>query len=217
MLELSQTMLRRVKRRDKAARWVVTFGGVAVILSVLAILVLIVGVTLPLFQPARVRVIARSRLPAGIVPKDVVALGVEAGLDDSKPLVAHLLIRDGGVTSSTSTTGASCSGIGWSRRPASRTKPVQNPPPRQIRAAETIGPGTYTLVWSDGAISLVEIVSETPGGKGKQAERRAIRPHCGRHPAGKGPNAAPRRRPGVEGEGRNVDLRRRAPEATASS
>ena len=51
MLELSQTMLRRVKRRDKAARWVVTFGGAAIILSVLAILVLIVGTTLPLFSP----------------------------------------------------------------------------------------------------------------------------------------------------------------------
>jgi phosphate transport system permease protein len=41
--------LRRARRRDQVARWVIMLGGFAVIASVIAILLLIVGVTLPLF------------------------------------------------------------------------------------------------------------------------------------------------------------------------
>ena len=124
---------------------------------------LIVGTTLPLFQRSRVRAVAQLRLPAAVAPKDVVALGVEAGLSDSKPLVAHLLTRDGGVVFVDLRNG---SVLQRNRLEAAGKKAAA----RQIRSAETIGPGTYTLVWSDGAIPLVEIVSETPGGKGKQAE-----------------------------------------------
>ena len=48
------------QRRDRIARWVIMLGGIAVIASVIAILLLIVGVTLPLFR-ARAR---RRRWPA---------------------------------------------------------------------------------------------------------------------------------------------------------
>ena len=94
----SKTTLRRVQRRDKAARWVVTLGGMAVIASVIAIVVLIVGTVLPLFQPARTRLIATLPLPASLAPRDVAAVGVEMGLDEKKLLVAYLLGRDGTVT-----------------------------------------------------------------------------------------------------------------------
>ena len=51
------------KRRDKIARWVITLGGVTVIASVIAILALIVGITLPLFRVPRAIAIATCRLP----------------------------------------------------------------------------------------------------------------------------------------------------------
>ena len=169
MLELSQTMLRRVKRRDKAARWVVTFGGAAIILSVLAILVLIVGVTLPLFQPAgsRDRPLAAA---GGHCPQGRGCPGRRGGSGRQqaagRPSAHPRRRRDLRRPPRRERLAAESAGAGGRRVAQSRSKSA----PRQIRAAETIGPGTYTLVWSDGAISLVEIVSETPGGKGKQAE-----------------------------------------------
>ncbi len=56
MPKLKTASTRRAKRRDRVARWVITLGGVTVIASVIAILALIVGVTLPLFQPPRANV-----------------------------------------------------------------------------------------------------------------------------------------------------------------
>ena len=84
MFALSKATLRRIKRHDKAARWVVTLGGMAVIASVIAIVALIVGTVLPLFQPARVRVLAEQPLPASVARQDVVAVGVEMGVDEKK-------------------------------------------------------------------------------------------------------------------------------------
>ena len=50
---MDSSILKRVKRRDRIARWLITAGGLAVIASVLFILFLIVRVTLPLFQAPR--------------------------------------------------------------------------------------------------------------------------------------------------------------------
>ena len=116
MFALSKATLRRVQRRDKAARWVVTLGGMAVIASVIAIVVLIAGTVLPLFQPARTRLITTLPLPASIAPRDVAAVGVEMGLDEKKLLVAHLLGRDGTVTFLDLHTGAILQQVATRRR-----------------------------------------------------------------------------------------------------
>jgi len=46
---MNQAFLRKIKRNDTIARWVITGGGMAIISSVILILVLIVKVSLPLF------------------------------------------------------------------------------------------------------------------------------------------------------------------------
>ena len=95
---LSKTAIRRARRHDKIVRWIVTMGGVAVIISVISILVLIVGVTLPLFRFSHVKVLAEQTLPAGLSPVDIVAVGIDKGLNEKSLLVAHVLSRDGTVT-----------------------------------------------------------------------------------------------------------------------
>ena len=154
MLALSKATLRRVKRRDKAARWVVTLGGMAVIASVIAIVVLIVGTVLPLFQGAGTRLIAALPLPASIAPRDVLAVGVEIGVDEKKLLVAHLLGRDGTFTFLDLHTGAILKQATTRGEKASRAEAASPSP--SIEAVERTGAGEYSLVWSDGTMALVE-------------------------------------------------------------
>ena len=77
MSKTSQATLRKVKRHDLLARWVVTLGGVVVIVSVLGILVMILGTTLPLFLPARARLLADAPLPPSVKAEGVLGLGIE--------------------------------------------------------------------------------------------------------------------------------------------
>ena len=94
MSQTSQATLRRVKRHDRWARWVVTFGGAIVIVSVLGILVLILGTTLPLFYPARARLLGEAALPASLRAEGVLGLGVQSAANDSW-LVAHVVDSSG--------------------------------------------------------------------------------------------------------------------------
>src|ERR1039458_1974750 len=89
-----QATLRRVKRHDLLARWVVTLGGVVVIASVIGILVMILGTTLPLFLPARARLLAESPLPPSVKAVGVLGLGIEATPDD-RWQIAHVVDASG--------------------------------------------------------------------------------------------------------------------------
>ena len=90
MSQTRQATLRRVKRHDRWARWVVTLGGAIVIVSVLGILVLILGTTLPLFYPARARLLGEAALPASLPAEGVLGLGVQSAANESW-LVAHVV------------------------------------------------------------------------------------------------------------------------------
>lgn len=46
---MNPAFLKKVKRNDRIAKWVITVGGMAIILSVVLILILIAKVSLPLF------------------------------------------------------------------------------------------------------------------------------------------------------------------------
>ncbi len=89
-----QATLRRVKRHDLLARWVVTLGGVVVIVSVLGILVMILGTALPLFLPARARLLAEAPLPPSVQAEGVLGLGIQSAANNSW-LVAHIVDPSG--------------------------------------------------------------------------------------------------------------------------
>jgi phosphate transport system permease protein len=70
----------RAKRNDRAAKWVISLGGMLVILSVVLILVLIASTTLPLFQSPQAEVFAKFPLPKEPA-QEVLALGVDEYLE----------------------------------------------------------------------------------------------------------------------------------------
>ena len=159
MLNTRRAVLRKVKRHDLLARWVVTLGGVVVIVSVLGILVMIVGTTLPLFLPARARLLAQAPLPAGLAAKSVLALGVDIAPDQGWQ-VAHAIDASGSFRFVDLATGKVIQELqAQSVAGDSSGKPAKPVVARKVLSAEANGPGSYTLRWSDGSFSLVDVAA----------------------------------------------------------
>ena len=70
----------RARRNDRIAKWVITFGGMLVILSVVLILVLITNTSLPLFQSPQAEIYAKFPL-SGVDQQDILAIGVDEYLE----------------------------------------------------------------------------------------------------------------------------------------
>ncbi len=156
MLSLDRSTIRGANRRDRIARWIITLGGVTIIASVVAIILLIVGVTLPLFLPASATVRASGRLPASLPANDILALGVRLDLDQDeavKSLTADVLGRDG-----------TCTFLDLAGDPqVLGSQRVASPGggEKSIRAIERHDSNNYSLLWSDGSVSLVEVTANT--------------------------------------------------------
>ena len=181
MSQTSQATLRRVKRHDRWARWVVTFGGAVVIVSVLGILVLILGTAFPLFYPARARLLGKAALPASLAADDVLGLGVDSAANNSW-LVAHVVDSsgrfrfvdlygsrvidetDGDPSALGAAKGASGGDRPGGKLPStsvSRKAGEGHSVRRTLLGAVPSGAATFTLRWSDGTISLVKVVTQT--------------------------------------------------------
>lgn len=76
---MNQRHLTRVKRVDRWARWLVHASGILVVSCLLAMVLLMVQVTLPLFQPAKTSF--RERLQAPIPADSTLALGLDPYLE----------------------------------------------------------------------------------------------------------------------------------------
>ncbi|MGA7702112.1 MAG: ABC transporter permease subunit [Thermoguttaceae bacterium] len=167
MPELKTASTRRAKRRDKLARWVITLGGATVIASVIAILALIVGVTLPLFRAARASVACVCPLPTrefGDASR-VLRVGIDASLD-GRSVTGFVWSANGSV--------------GWvDLRSGKLTGQDRVPPPggakSTLRSVEPLGDGKYSLCWSDGAAALVEIAARRTSGKDAKTAPYAVR------------------------------------------
>lgn len=149
---------RTAKRRDKLARWVITLGGVAIIASVVAILALIVGVTIPLFRTPQAQVVSTCRLPESLAADKVLRLGIDSDVSgvnltgtvwSESGTAAWMDLRTGKLL------GSECLDPPEKDSPERGTK-------SPLRQVESLGAGKYALDWSDGAASIVEIVAEQP-------------------------------------------------------
>ena len=173
MAELKTQSSRKAKRHDKLARWVITLGGVAVIASVIAILVMIVSVTLPLFRNPGAERIGTYRLPSPTMPDDVLGLGIDTDVHG----------REGTVFVWTADGRARCVDV----RSGKPLNDVLVAPPTGSEDAvltqvEAVESNCFWLIWSDGAVALIElsigddascsthVVAELPGIK-KQRPR----------------------------------------------
>lgn len=139
---MNQKVLKRVKRRDRIARHVITVGGMVIIFSVILILFLIARVTFPLFQGARTETVAQFSLGNANPPASLVA----AGLDDylERPFVVD---RQGVVHFHAPPVGQSVSEI---RIPAPA-------PGVAVRSAERFAGLYFGLLWDDGSQTLEQV------------------------------------------------------------
>jgi phosphate transport system permease protein len=164
MTKSSSRTAQKARRSDRIARWVITAGGMTIIVCVVAILLLIAGVTLPLFLPARADLLHTVRLPASIALDDVLDLGVDLSLDDRRA-VATVLTRDGALAL-----------LDLNQGDVLGTQRAAAAPGRTIRAVERSSGSRFSLLWSDGSATLMEIAfSPPPGGDGKPGPPFALR------------------------------------------
>jgi phosphate transport system permease protein len=128
---------------------VVTLGGVAVIASVMAILVLIAGTTVPLFLPAHAQRTAQCRLPQSVSAPDVVGLGCDLAVGGAEGVVFAIL-RDGSCRIVDITSG----NLVLEKRLTAATGAAA----KTIHSVSQLTPTCYGVWWSDGSLQLVEFV-----------------------------------------------------------
>ena len=139
---MDSKFLKRIKRRDRMARWLISAGGLTVIGSVLFILLLIVRVAVPLFQAPRAEVFSRFALPPEVPAAEVLTVGLDEYLES-----AFTLSRDGSFAFFEARRGELFDRLA-----------VEPPTPAaQVTAVEYDGGHVYALLWSDGSLSLEQI------------------------------------------------------------
>jgi len=138
---MNDKFIRRAKRNDRAASWVITLGGLLVIFSVIFILMLIVKVALPLFEDPSIELYAKIALPT--TESKVLAVGVDPYLETGFEL------RDDGILDFFDIqTGNPIDQLRL-------TAPVGD---ATIQAIEQTGRISYSILWSDGSATLDEVV-----------------------------------------------------------
>lgn len=98
MAVINKSVLRRVHRRDRWARWVITVGGIVIIGSVVAIIAVILFEAAPLFAPAQSRhLVDGATLPDLAEPPMAVGVDlVELGQDISSASITAYGFAPGG-------------------------------------------------------------------------------------------------------------------------
>ena len=139
MQKLDKQFIKKVRLQDRIATRIITLGGLLVIASVIAILVLIVRVAVPLFQPARANIIYQFPLAAGSEP--VLAMGV-----DEYQETGYTLNDRGLFTFYNLAQGAAFLTLD---AVAGKKVPLQS--------IELHKNNQYTLLWADNSISMTEV------------------------------------------------------------
>ena len=132
----------RAKRNDRIARWVITLGGMLVILSVIFILLQIASVALPLFKSPDAEIFAKFPLPEA-TEGDVLAVGVDEYLEtgfylDSSGTFHFFETHNGKLTD--------------------QTQPAKPVGADQLVAVEPYGKLQFSLLWDDGTLNLQQVI-----------------------------------------------------------
>lgn len=185
MLAADTRFLRRIKRQDRLARRVIAAGGVLVIATLLGLVVFIVGQTVPLFLPGRATLAAEIALPEDQQADAPRAVGVWRQPGDQRALLCCITGQGSFVVLHPQSGDI----LAWQKiePPAASSGAHIRCVERHVggyvepRAGlEAIGAGLegsrqttsrYTLLWSSGAVSLVEIVPG-PASPEKEAAKK---------------------------------------------
>jgi phosphate transport system permease protein len=139
---MNPAFLKKVRRNDRIARWVITLGGMAIIISVVFILFLIVKVSLPLFGSADVDLQSAMTLTDKDDPRNVVALGADEYRES-----AYVIERDGLVRFFDLHDGSSLDNFQFKSQSGEA----------RLRSVESYNGHNQVLLWSDGSISVEQI------------------------------------------------------------
>jgi phosphate transport system permease protein len=139
MQKLDKQFIKKVRLQDRIATRIITLGGLLVIASVIAILVLIVRVTIPLFQSARTNIV--FQFPLSSPPEAVLAMGV-----DDYQEIAYTLNGQGVFIFYNLAKGASFLSLA---AVADKKVPLQS--------IELHKNNQYTLLWADKSTSMTEV------------------------------------------------------------
>ena len=139
MQKLDKQFIQKVRLQDRIATRVITLGGLLVIASVIAILVLIVRVAVPLFQSAQSNIIFQFPLSSGT--ESVLAMGVDdyqetAFTLNDRGVFTFYNLAKGAVSLSLD------AGVG---------KKVA------LKAALLHKNNQYTMLWADSSVSMTEL------------------------------------------------------------
>jgi phosphate transport system permease protein len=154
---INKSLIRKVKRQDRIARWVITLAGITIIASVIAILLLIASVTVPLFHSAKAELRAEATLPEGLSEKNIMSLGVDfvelGRRSDNDSLTAYTLAKDGKFTFiDFINNNRDCKILGHLQATAPQGSKAET-----LSFVERFASSAYSLLWSDGSISLIEV------------------------------------------------------------
>ncbi len=136
---MDRRFIQKVRRHDRIATRLITVGGMLVIASVIAILLLIIKVTLPLFMPAKAEGIQTIFAAPGAQSQPLLAAGV-----DNYQEVGFSLDNQGLFTFYDLKTNAVITTFG-----ASDTL-------RTVRGLDRHD-DTFTLLWQDGGVTLCQV------------------------------------------------------------
>jgi len=139
MQKLDRQFIQKVRLQDRIATRVITLGGLLVIISVIAILVLIVRVAIPLFLPAKSSVIYQFPLASG--PESVLAMGV-----DEYQETGYVLNDQGIFTFYHLADGAPMVDLDAG---ADRDVP--------LKSVELHRNNQYTMLWADNRVTMTEV------------------------------------------------------------
>ena len=137
---MNPAFLKKIKRNDRLARWVITGGGMAIISSVVLILVLIAKVSLPLFFAADAKLYSRVESSR---PEQILAIGMDEYLETGYTLNAQgelifFTIKDG--------------------HELDRVQLKAQDPVTRLVAVENFGQLNHALLWEDGSLTIEQII-----------------------------------------------------------
>lgn len=140
---MEQRLIQKARRRDRAASWFITGGGLLIIVTIIGIFFLIASVAVPLFQGAGAERRAVSDLPGGIEVSSVLAVGSGEYLEN-----LFLLSAAGEF-------------IFTEPRGGQPHKSIRLEPPgggpAHLLSSELSGKLRYSLTWASGWVSLEEV------------------------------------------------------------
>ena len=199
MPSINKALIRRFKRRDSIARWMITLGGVAVIASVAAILLLIVSITFPLFRPPYAERRGTVNLPDKSRGNGRSCAGHRSGRIGRKrrggfphriPARPRRRYHVSGLCGQRSVAFAE-------RRSAGREIGCADFGPRRslfrlgakdriLRSVERHAGSEFTLLWSDGSVSLVAAELKPEFDElGRRSVKHSLKIHASLPPDGK--------------------------------